>query len=238
MAKLNLPDGEQLDGEQVEARFAQAMSAPEPGEPQAPAPQRKDTPDQDAGPVSGPAVAGPQGDGRHSKARTRAGSAGGRGRGGGGGGRGKSTKATAGPPPLEGMYIEPVTEWLEALSIGAAVLPLPASEVTVRVRLQGQLVGDFAGGLAYAIDGAARHNETIRRRVESLTMGSAGWVLPAVLAIAPFVASSAGLWRAPLSKEMVDAANAFQAATVNRLREQHGGTDASAGAGSDARATA
>lgn len=202
MPKLITPEGE-LDEAAVEQKFAEAMAAPEPNEPPAPAPARKETasnPSPD--PASSPSSAA--GD---SKARTRAASSSTserrkRGRG--------SAKTEASAEPAEGAYTAAVAELLDALSISTALVPLPEGDLSTRLCLQADLIGAHRQGLAVATDAAARHNALIRRGVEALTKGSAGWVLPAVLAVAPFAAQSISLWRTPVDKEMTDAAATFR----------------------------
>jgi hypothetical protein len=87
----------------------------------------------------------------------------------------------------------------------------------VRVRLQANLVAEHSAGLTKGIDAAAQNNAVIRRGVEALTMGSAGWVLPAVLAVAPFAASSYALWRSDVTQEMAEAALKFETAVKETL---------------------
>jgi len=203
VAKLITPDGE-LDEAGVQQRFAQAMAAPEPDEPQAPAPARREP---EAEP---PAAAAAPDDPKDNKARMTGATRQPRARRTGGK---KAATAAAAAPPVEGAYLKPTTEFLEAMVIAGALVPMPAGQLAVKIRLQARLVSEHAGGLAVAIDSAARNNAVIRRGVEALTMGSAGWVLPAVLAVAPFAAASAGLWKAEITEQMVAAANQFQAET-------------------------
>lgn len=220
MPKLTMPDGTELDGDQVEQQFAQAMAAPEPGEPQAPAPTPIDDPNVQ---VSGVPQPGEE-DRKHSRARTRTAGASsassGRGR------RkttGRASAKAAAPAPAEGAYVQPVAETLEALVLAAGILPFPESAFGVRVRLQGQLIQTHAGGLAVAIDSAARHNEVIRRGVEAVTMGAGGWVLPAVMMVAPFTMATAALWRGELTEEHVKEAAAFQADVQQQLMNKAAG---------------
>lgn len=222
MPKLETPGGEQLDAEEVNRRFAQAMAEPEPDEPLAPAPEPKTDPEPSA----------PDNDRRHDKARTSTATAG---RGRGGARRGKhSAKAAEQEPMAEGHYVRPVLEWLQSAVIVGAVAPLPPGGLRVRARLQAATIGAHSPELAKAVDSAARHNAMIRRGVESLTMGPAGWVLPAVLMIAPFAAQSLTLWRSPVDEDMITAANEFE----HRIRQQIGEQVSPDGPGDDPRAAA
>lgn len=195
MPKLITPDGA-LDGDEVEQRFAAAMAADEPTEPIAAAPPRKEESSQATGPADA--------DRRHTRARTTSASSP------SSPSKTRRGKGAAAPqPPAEGHYVRPVSEFLQALTIAGALAPLPAGPTETRIRLQGALINKHTPGLATAIDAAARNNTVIRRGVEALTMGSAGWVLPAVLAVAPFAAESAGLWRGQITEEMSAAAATF-----------------------------
>lgn len=211
MPQLVTEDGA-MDEEAVNREFARAMAAPEPNEETAPAPQRKQATESTAQPV-----AEPSDDPKHDKARTSS-STGSTGR---SGRRGRPRKTEeAKPAPSEGAYVQPVAELLQSLTIVGALAPIPDGPLQTRVRLQAYLVGEHAPGLATAVDSAARHNAVIRKAVESLTMGSAGWVLPAVLAVAPFAAQSLGLWRAPVTEEMAADAKGFEAQVRGAMMAQ------------------
>lgn len=211
------PDGD-LDEDTVNKEFAAAMVAPPADEPTAPAPPRK------AASEDAQKAAEPADDAKHDKPR-RTSSTGGSGR---GRGRGGAKKTDATPPPAEGAYVQPVSEFLQSLTIVGALAPIPSGPLQTRVRLQAHLVNMHAPGLATAIDSAARHNELIRKGVESLTMGSTGWVLPAVLAVAPFAAQSLGLWRADVSEDMVAVAKTFEAEVRDAMMAQAQGEEAAA----------
>lgn len=219
--KLLTPDGAEMDEAEVNRQFAESMAAPEPEEPIAPAPEPAD--------VDAPEQPAPREKRSHTKARTAPGAPGAPG--GGRRGRGRPRKVAAAPAPLpEGTFTGPVVEFLEALSIAGALVPLPDGELRTKVRVQAAMVEQHAGGLATAIDGAARHNATIRRGVEAITQGSAGWVLPAVMAVAPFAAQTLGLWKSPVNEDMMFAADTFEAATRAKIMTAMGqqGEDASA----------
>lgn len=220
MPTLKTPDGAELDEAEVNRRFAQSMAAPEPDEPIAPAPEPND-------PAQDPEPPAPTDKASHSRTRAAKGTPARGGR----RGRGRPPKAAAAPAVLpEGTFTQAVAETLEALAIGGALVPLPTAAMRTRVRLQAQLVSEHTLGLASAIDGAARHNATIRRGVEALTQGSAGWILPAVVAVAPFAAQTLNLWRSAIDEDMAKAAEAFEtdvkSKLVARIIEQ--GEDASA----------
>lgn len=211
MPKLTTPDGQQLDDAEVQQQFAEAMAAPEPDEPMAPAPERQAGDEQTGRRRRTRADDATAGDERrHTRARTT-GSRAGQTR---GGGR-RDAKAE-----VSQSYAEPIGEFLQALTITGAVAPLPRSPLMVRVRLQANLVAEHSAGLTKGIDAAAQNNAVIRRGVEALTMGSAGWVLPAVLAVAPFAASSYALWRSDVTQEMAEDAFKFEAAVKETLAEQ------------------
>jgi hypothetical protein len=221
MPKLETPDGAALAEEDVAQKFAEAMAAPEPDEPQAPAPARRAGAGEDGAGGGAAGASEPRESKGDSKARTRPASGGAAGGTGARRGRPKgSGKKPAEAAPAEGAFVQPVAEFLQALTITGAVAPIPNEHLKVKTRLQAALVNQHAGGLAAAIDSAARHNAVIRRGVEALTMGSAGWVLPAVLAVAPFAAQSAGLWRTAVDEQMVQAAEQFEANVREQLQGQ------------------
>jgi hypothetical protein len=212
--KLKTPDGEELTVDDIERRFNKAMAAPEPDEPVAPAPQPKD-----AGDGQEPAAPAPSpDDARHTRTRTAKAP-----RGGGRGAPKRSAKASpAAAAPAVGTYVQPVAESLQGLTMAAAIMPVPG-ELGVRLRLQGSVIGDHTAGLARALDLAACNNAVIRRGVESLTMGSAGWVLPAVMAVVPFAMASAAVWRAPIDENATAAADAFSESVRAQLVEAAAG---------------
>lgn len=210
MAKLIGDEGLALEEADVNREFAQAMAAPEPDEPEAPAPKRADA-------KASPAAEAPRSRSKDDKARTasavpstrRTGT-----------GRRASKKPATEAAPVKGKYAKPVAELLDALVLAAAIVPMPETTTTVRVRAQARLIQAHESGLAAAIDAAACHNAMIRRGVEALTMGSAGWVLPAAMAVAPFAMASVQLWRSPVSPDMVEGTAAWATTVRADLQKQ------------------
>jgi hypothetical protein len=199
MPKLETPD-RVLSEDEVTQEFAKAMSAPEPDEPLAPAPPRTDSgsAERPSEPSEVPA---------DDKPRTRPSSRG------TGAKRGRpkgSTKKAADAAPAEGTYVRPVSEFLQALTVTGALIPVPDGPLRTRVRLQANLVAAHSAGLATAADLGARNNTFIRKGVESLTTGPGGWVLPCTLALAPFAAQSLALWRAEVTDDMRAGAEQFE----------------------------
>ncbi|MBO2459383.1 hypothetical protein [Actinomadura violacea] len=202
MPKLKTPDGTELAADDVERRFAKSMAAPAADEPPAPAPAPRDVDDdgQAAAPAPSPD------DARHSRTRTAKAP-----RGGGRGAPRRSAKASpAAAAPAPGTYAGAIAESLQALALTSAIVPVPG-DLGVRLRLQGQVIDQHAAGVAKAVDLAACNNAVIRRGVESLTSGSAGWVLPAVIAVVPFAMATSQVWRAPVDEQATAAAAAFSA---------------------------
>jgi hypothetical protein len=216
MPKLETADGSELTEEEVTKQFAKALSAPEPDEPLAPAPPRADngraegSPEPPESPVDDRPRTRPQsrGTGR-PRGRPK--------------GSGKKTAAA----PAEGTYVRPVSELLQALTIAGALAPVPKGPLYTRIRLQANLVDAHTAGIATATDLAARNNAIIRKGVESLTLGPGGWVLPAVVALAPFGAQSLALWRGEITPEMTAAAEQFEHGVRAQLADA-GAEDASA----------
>lgn len=212
------PEGD-LDEDKVNQEFAKAMVAPPADEPTAPAPPRKEAAEDSQKPAE------PAEDPKHDKPRRTSST----GSSGGGGRRGRPKKAEpAAPPPAEGQYVQPVTEFLQGLTLTGGLVPIPNGALQTKVRLQAHLVNVHTPGLAQAIDAAARHNAVIRKGVESLTMGASGWVLPALLAVVPFATQSMALWRSPVTAEMAAAAEDVEAQVRDAMMAQSQGAEAAA----------
>lgn len=193
---LATADGQKIDLDQTDAEFAKAMAAPSSADPQHPAPPKR----PDATPE---APYGYKADGTPRR------SAGGRppkpreieapkttGKTGG--------KGEARPGPAD--YTQGLTDFTDALWMVMAATPVPWEDVRVRVRAQAYVLRSNQAGVVSAVNTMAQHNGTIRTGVEKLTSGNAGWVLPAVMALAPFAVQSASIWRAPANGQMVEVA--------------------------------
>jgi hypothetical protein len=185
---LATADGTQIDLDKAEADFHRAMAAPEPTEPIAPAPPKR-------APADPEAPHGRKLDGTPKKAP---------------GGRPAKARVTTPPrtpekPSKPGKgpgataaqadYTQPLGDFTSAVWMVMAAAPLPNEGLRVKVRAQAKILRDNQPGLCQGVNLMAQHNGTIRRGVEALTMGQAGWVLPACMALAPFAVQSAQLWR-------------------------------------------
>jgi hypothetical protein len=182
---LATEDGTALGLDPAEQEFARAMAAPEPDEPEHPAPPKRQQP-------AGDAPYGYKADGTPKKAA----------------GRPRKARVTDAPPaepekPARGAkaaepkpsYAQPLTELTSALWMVLAAAPVPPEGLRVKIRAQAKVLKANQPGLVKGLDIMAQNNGTIRRGVEALTMGSAGWVLPAVMAVSPFAVQTAQLWR-------------------------------------------
>ena len=183
---LATADGRVLDLDDSERAFAAAMAAPSGDEPEHPAPPKLAAdPEAPYGrKVDGTPKKAPGG--RPPKARVSA-----------------APAAAAAPRPAGGAgkaeavadFSQPLNEFLQGVWMAAAALPVPDGSLRVRVRAQAAVIRSNAGGLVQSVNMMAQHNATIRWGVEKLTTGSAGWVLPACMALAPFAVQSAQVWR-------------------------------------------
>ena len=181
---LATADGTAIDLDAAEREFARAMAAPEPDEPEAPAPPKR-------APADGEAPYGRKLDGTPKKAP------------GGRPARPRVTESRPVTPPAQGKgkaaaaadYTGPLGEFTSALWMVMAAAPIPADPIRIKVRAQAAVLKQNQPGLCQGLNLMAQHNGTIRRGVEALTMGNAGWVLPAVMAVAPFAVQSAQLWK-------------------------------------------
>lgn len=186
METLATADGKPIDLDQTDAEFAKAMAAPRGDEPEAPAPPKREAPDPEA-PYGRTKDGTPRGKpGRKPKQPPP---------------RMTETPKTAPPPKGKAApaadYTQGLTEFSEALWMVLAATPVPWPEWRVRVRAQAYVLKETSGGLVQGVNLMAQHNGMIRTGVEKLTTGNAGWVLPAVMAVAPFAVQSAMIWRAP-----------------------------------------
>lgn len=193
---LATEDGTAIDLDAAEAEFARAMNAPEPDEPEHPAPpKREQLSEEELGAKYG-WTTDAQGNRRAKRAKGRP--------------RTQARTTDAPPPPQEPQkpskgakgadpkpdYTGPLTEFTSALWMVAAATPIPAEGLRIKVRAQAKVLKATQDGVVQGVNMMAQHNGMIRRGVEALTMGGAGWVLPAVMALAPFAVQSAAVWRA------------------------------------------
>lgn len=177
--------GEAIDLDPSERAFERALAAPEPDEPEAPAPPKL--------------VADPEAPfGRTKGGEPKRGP----------GGRPPRARVTDTPPPAAPAagkgkkpapvttdYTGPLGDFTSAVWMVLAAAPVPAEPIRIKLRAQAKILRENQPGLCQGLNLMAQHNGTIRRGVEALTMGSAGWVLPAVMAVAPFAVQSAQVWK-------------------------------------------
>lgn len=210
METLSTADGQAIDLDEAEQQFAAAMAAPRSDEPEAPAPPKREPTDPDAPygrKVDGTPKKAPGG--RPPKPRMIE-------------GRKDDGKAKSKDQPAAGRdYTQPLAEFCDALWMIGASVPIPHDTTRVKVRVQAHVIRANAPAIAQSVNTMAQHNATIRAGVEKLTMGSAGWILPACMALAPFAFQSAALWRAPVEgdmREMADQVDAEWAAAVAAMK--------------------
>lgn len=192
---LQTADGQRLDLDDTDRTFAAAMAAPRADDPEHPAPPRHDPPDPDAPfgrKLDGTPKTRPGG--RPPKHRPR-----------------EISAPPAGPQDAQGKakpaaaaadYTGGLTEFTDALWMVMAATPVPWDTVRVRVRAQAYVLQANQAGVVRGVNLMAQHNGTIRWGVEKLTTGEAGWVLPAVMALAPFAVQTGMIWRAPPNGDM------------------------------------
>ena len=193
---LATEDGTAIDLDAAEADFARAMAAPEPDEPEHPAPPKRVQPtEEELGEKYGWTTL-PDGTRRAKRAKGRPAKA-----------RTtdakpqepqKSSKPSGKPGQTDAKpdLTQPLSELTSALWMVAAAAPIPVEGLRVKVRAQAKILRENQAGVVQGVGIMAANNGTIRRGVEALTMGSAGWVLPATMALAPFAVQSMAVWRA------------------------------------------
>jgi len=90
------------------------------------------------------------------------------------------------------------------LVLGLAPLPDQAfgyklAEARTRMRVQAYVLETQRGGLVAGVNEFANHSPFLAKRLAAIQAGQGGlWVIPALVAIAPFVMQSAAAWGAPL----------------------------------------
>lgn len=67
----------------------------------------------------------------------------------------------------------------------------------VKLHAQAAVLQKSKPKLVHAGNIAARHHEPTAQLIEKLTTGNAAWMLPVMFGLAPFVAQSLTIWRAP-----------------------------------------
>lgn len=194
---LSTEDGQALDLDASEQLFARAMAAPEPSEPEHPAPPKREDPsEEELGAKYGWMTDPVTGERRAKRARGRP--------------KNPARETTkpqapqaaskpskpAGQPAAKPDLSGPLSDFTSALWMIAASAPIPADGLRVKVRAQALVLRENQAGLVQGVNLMAQHNGLIRRGVEMLCLGEAGWVLPAVMALAPFAVQSSAVWRA------------------------------------------
>lgn len=133
--------------------------------------------------------------------------------------KGKDGKAqpSAGPDYAKGL-----SEFLGGIQLALSVLPFPNDNLRVHARYQAAVIEKTGDGLATGLGTIAEHNSMVRWGVEKLTQGGGAWIFPAALAIAPFAVSTAMLWKAPVTPEMMAGAEQIEAEAMARLKAEMG----------------
>ena len=189
--QLVTADGAAVSVEESERIFAAAMAAPPASDPEMPLPPAFDPGAPHGRKLDGTPKKAPGG--RPPKARTLPPVP-------------AVSPAPAGTKTTAPDYTRPLAEFTDGLWMVLAAVPVPEGNLRIRVRAQAHILKANQPGVVTAVNSMAQHNATIRWGVEKLTLGSAGWVLPAVMALAPFAVQSAQIWRTEPTEGMILAA--------------------------------
>jgi len=119
--------------------------------------------------------------------------------------------AAAATPAGKPDYAGKIAELADGLYMLGASLPLPPGDLRIRVRAQAAVLKAQRTSLASGLGVVAEHSPPVARGIELLTGGSAGWILPACMALAPFAVQTAGVWRAPTAGDMTEIAEGVEA---------------------------
>jgi hypothetical protein len=99
--------------------------------------------------------------------------------------------------------------WTLAASVpdvepGTKVMGVDIRSPLVRVKAQAAIMKDNAMGLVNGFGIMAQHSAPVRNFIAKAGDESGpAWILPAMMALLPFAAQSAAMWRAPLEGDVV-----------------------------------
>jgi hypothetical protein len=195
---LATAEGETISFDATEQEFAAAMAAPSADDPEAPGPPDLPPVDPDA-PWGRTAAGEPKrkpGRPRKDRPRTVPGSSVSK-----PAAPQKGGKPAAEPGPARD-YSEGLGEFTQLIWMALAGLPIPWEETRIRCRVQAAVLKENQAGVVSGVNIMAQHNKVVRWGVEKLTMGQAGWIFPAALALMPFAVQTNMLWRVPVNGDM------------------------------------
>ena len=107
-----------------------------------------------------------------------------------------------GEPPRS--YPDKIGELLDSAWMVSGAIPVTRAKVmgfdlypvTLKANAQGAVIADNRPGLVQGMATLAQHSSTVRRIIDTATADNGpGWILPACVMLAPFVAQTAQLWR-------------------------------------------
>lgn len=211
---LTTLDGQPVDLDASEAQFAAAMAAPAADRPGMAAPPRK-PPEPAPDPENAPYGWTWTEDEWRPKKRA---------------GRPRSQDkarvtetppASPSPPPMGAAPAAPrskpdfrqaLGDTVEAAWFALAAVPIPdqafgfkLTGLRTNLRVQAALLAQNADGLVAGVNAIGQHNKFVARGLARLQSGEAGlWVLPAVMALAPFVAATGQLWSGQLAEASLE----------------------------------
>jgi hypothetical protein len=114
-------------------------------------------------------------------------------------------------------YREPLMESVEGVWMILAAIPTPdkpakiagidVQALAIRAKAQAAVLEDNAGQVVQAANVVAQHNKQFGRGVEKWVADTGpAWILPAMMAILPFVVQSAQVWRVPVAGDLLELA--------------------------------
>jgi hypothetical protein len=113
------------------------------------------------------------------------------------------------PAKAPANYTRAIKDTAEGLWFMLATVPVPdqafgyqLAGLRTRARVQAHLVEQNVDRLAAGVNLIGQHNKFVGRALERLAAGEGGlWILPACMALAPFVAATGQLWTGTLGDE-------------------------------------
>lgn len=115
----------------------------------------------------------------------------------------RTAPAAAAPVPTAAGDSKDYTEDVDDLADGVWMVlsgfPVRGN-LKIKLGAQAYVLRQNKDGLAKGGNIAAQHHEGTAQLIEKLTVGGAAWILPAMFAVAPFVAQSLQIWRTPAAE--------------------------------------
>jgi hypothetical protein len=121
----------------------------------------------------------------------------------------RTINATSVSKPHERSYAQKVAELLDSVWMVTAAVPILEGRVmgqdmrpiTVKVKAQGALIRDQRPSLIEGLATMAENSTAVASAIDFVSSDAGpGWILPACMALVPFAAQTAALWRSSVER--------------------------------------